>query len=318
VRLQSDQNTYNQKISTIVTVSRAFYDVLLSQKQLDILDEDIIRQERQLKDARAQYEQGLVDKTDYQRADISLTNVRSTRRRVLESIRPKYAALKTVMGFPPDQELHISFDPVKMEQYMLTDTLQQMNYANRIEYRQLQTQKQIQKLSIDYYKWSFVPSFSAFFSYNIVYQNNDFQQLYQQSYPNSPVGLRMSVPLFTGTRRLQNLRRAQLLDKRLDLDISNVTSNIHTEYESALATYRSDLVELRSVQHNVAVAEDVYRIIKLQYTEGIKPYLDLILAEAEIRATQLNYYNALFRVLVSKMEVERATGTINVEAYEQK
>src|SRR5205085_6359351 len=54
VRLQSDQNTYNEKISTIVTVSRASYDVLLSQKQLDILDEDIIRQERQLKDARAQ------------------------------------------------------------------------------------------------------------------------------------------------------------------------------------------------------------------------------------------------------------------------
>jgi outer membrane protein len=318
VRLQSDQNTYNEKINTIVAVSQAFYDVLLSQKQLDILDEDIIRQERQLKDARAQYEQGLVDKTDYQRADISLTNVRSTRRRTLESIKPKYAALKALMGFPPEKELQISYDPVKMEQYMLTDTLQQMNYANRIEYRQLQTQKQIQKLSIDYYKWSFVPSLSAYFSYNIVYQNNDFQQLYNQSYPNSPVGLRMSVPLFTGTRRLQNLRRAQLLDKRLDLDIANATNNINTEYESALATYRSDLVELRSVQHNVATAEEVYRIIKLQYNEGIKPYLDLILAEAEIRATQLNYYNALFRVLTSKMEVERATGTINVEAYEQK
>ena len=128
----------------------------------------------------------------------------------------------------------------------------------------------------------------------------------------------MSVPLFTGTRRLQNLRREQLLEKRLDLDIANLKNRINTEYETSLATYRSDLYELKTVQHNVQIAEDVYRIIKLQYDEGIKPYLDLILAEADLRATQLNYYNAIFRVLTSKLEVERVTGTINVAAYESK
>jgi outer membrane protein len=318
VRRQSEQSTFNEKINTVVDVSRAFYDVLLSQEQLKILDQDIIRQEKQLKDAKAQYEQGLVDKTDWQRADISLTNVRSTRKRTLEAIKPKIIFLKELIGFPADKELKITFDPVKMRQDMFTDTLQQLDYANRIKFQQLQTQKQIQELSVNYYKWSFLPSVSAYFSYNIVYQNNDFQQLYNQSYPNSPVGLRMSVPLFTGTRRLQNLRREQLREKRLDLDIANVKNHINTEYETALATYRSDLVELRSVQHNVEVAGEVYRIIKLQYDEGIKPYLDLILAEAEIRATQLNYYNALYRVLTSKLEVERVTGTINVAAYEQK
>ncbi|KAA9340233.1 TolC family protein [Adhaeribacter soli] len=318
VRLQSKQNTYNEKIDIVVNVSRAFYDVLLSQEQLKILDQDIIRQEKQLKDARAQYEQGLVDKTDWQRADISLTNVRSTRKRTLEAIRPKYVFLKELIGYPAEKELQIAFNPVEMQHHMLADTLQPVSYANRIEFQQLQTQKQIQELSVNYYKWSFMPSFSAYYSYNIVYQNNDFQQLYKQSYPNSPIGLRMSVPLFTGTRRLQNLRRAQLLDKRLDLDIANIKNRINTEYEAAMATYRSDLYELKTVQHNVQVAEDVYRIIKLQYDEGIKPYLDLILAEAEIRATQLNYYNALYRVLTSKLEVERVTGTINVAAYESK
>jgi outer membrane protein len=318
VRRQSEQNTFNEKINTIVTVSQAYYDVLLSQEQLKILDQDIIRQEKQLKDAKAQYEQGLVDKTDWQRADISLTNVRSTRKRTLEAIKPKYFFLKELIGYPADKELKITFDPVKMQLALFTDTLQSLNYANRIEFQQLQTQKQIQELSVNYYKWSFLPSFSAYFSYNVVYQNNDFQQLYNQSYPNSPIGLRMSVPLFTGTRRLQNLRREQLLEKRLDLDIANLKNRINTEYETALATYRSDLYELKTVQHNVQIAEDVYRIIKLQYDEGIKPYLDLILAEADLRATQLNYYNAIFRVLTSKLEVERVTGTINVAAYESK
>ncbi len=318
VRLQSDQNTINEKINTIVRVSQAFYDVLLTQEQLKILDQDIIRQEKQLKDARAQYEQGLVDKTDYMRAEISLGNVRSRRKRTQEEIKPKYAFLKELIGYPAESNFQIAFEPIKMEQYMLTDTLQNVAYANRIEFQQLQTQKQIQELTVNYYKWGFLPSLSGFANYNMVYQNNEFQQLYQQSYPNSLIGLRVSVPLFEGTRRIQNLRRAQLQQKRLDLDILNTQNRINTEYEDALATYKSDLNELETVRRNVAIAEDVYRIIKLQYDEGIKPYLDLILAEAEIRVTQLNYLNTLYRVLVSKLEVERASGTINVSAYEQK
>jgi outer membrane protein TolC len=86
-RLRSDQVTTNEKINTIVTVSQAFYDLLLTQEQLKILDQDIIRQQRQLKDAFAQYEQGLVDKTDYKRAEISLGNVRNTRKRFTNRLR---------------------------------------------------------------------------------------------------------------------------------------------------------------------------------------------------------------------------------------
>jgi outer membrane protein len=318
VRLQSDQNTINEKISTIVSVTQAFYDVLLTQEQLKILDQDIIRQEKQLKDAFAQYEQGLVDKTDYQRAEISLGNVRSRRKRAQESIKPKYVFLKEIIGYPAESTLQIAFEPIKMEQYMLADTLQNLVYANRIEYQQLQTQKQIQEVTVSYYKYGFLPSLSGYGAYNVVYQNNDFQQLYQQSYPNSLIGLRVSMPLFQGTKRIQQLRRAQLQEKRLDLDIANTKNRINTEFEDALANYKSNLNELETTKRNEAIAEEVYRIIKLQYDEGIKPYLDLILAEAEIRTTQLSYLNILYRVLVSKLEIERATGTINVNAYEQK
>ncbi|HSI91262.1 MAG TPA: TolC family protein [Adhaeribacter sp.] len=318
IRRQSDQITINEKINTIVRVSQAFYDVLLTREQLKILDQDIIRQEKQLKDAFAQYQSGLVDKTDYMRAEISLGNVRSRRNRTQEEIKAKNAFLKEMIGYPTGSNLQIAFEPIRMEQYLLTDTLQELAYTNRIEFQQLQTQKQIQELTVNYYKWGFLPSLSGFANYNLVYQDNDFQQLYQQSYPNSLIGLRVAVPIFQGTRRIQNLRRAQLQQKRLDLDIANTKNRINTEYEEALANYKSNLNELETVRRNVATAEEVYRIIKLQDDEGIKPYLDLILAEAEIRVTQLNYLNTLYRVLVSKLEVERATGTINVNAYEPK
>ncbi|KAA5543402.1 TolC family protein [Adhaeribacter rhizoryzae] len=313
VRLQDDQNTVNTKINTVVTVSKAFYDVLLTQEQLRILNEAITRQEKQLHDAKAQYEQGLVDKTDYQRASITLGNILSDRKRALESVKFKHTYLKELMGFAPENSLKLAFNPTQMEGNVSIDTTQNITFANRIEYQQLQTQKQLQNLNINYFRWGFLPSVSAFANYNLVYQNNQFNELFNQSYPNSLVGLSVALPIFQGTRRIQNLRRAQLLDQRLDLDILDLRNRITSEYDQALANYKSDLNEWQTTKNNVALAEDVYRLIKLQYNEGIKTYLDLITAETDLRVTQLNYFNALYRVLASKLDVQRAQGTVRID-----
>ncbi len=62
------QQTVSDKIDVTVNVSKAFYDVLLTKKQIDVLNDDITRLERNYKDAYNQYRGGLVDKTDYKRA----------------------------------------------------------------------------------------------------------------------------------------------------------------------------------------------------------------------------------------------------------
>jgi len=287
--------------------------VLLTEEQLRILNEAITRQEKQLSDARAQYEQGLVDKTDYQRASITLSNTRSDRKRSQESIKYKITYLKELMGYSPENNLQLAFNRAQMEQDILIDTTQGVTFANRIEFQQLQTQKQLQSLNINYYRYGFLPSVSAFANYNLAYQNNQFTELYSQSFPNSLIGLSIGVPIFQGTRRIQNFRRAQLLDQRLDLDIINTRNQISSEYDQALASYKSDLNEWNTTKANVVLAEDVYRIIRLQYNEGIKAYLDLITAEYDLQVTQLNYYNALYRVLSSKLDMQRARGNVNID-----
>lgn len=312
VRLQNDQNTQRVQINTVVSVSKAFYDILLTQEQLRILDEAIVRQEKQRKDAQAQYQQGLVDKTDYQRASIALSNTRSDRKRTQESIKFKHAYLKELIGYAPETDLQLAFERSQMEQHIPADTTAAVTYGNRVEYQQLQTQKQLQNLNLTYYRWGFLPTVSAFINYNIVNQNNAFRSVFDQAFPNALTGLSVNLPIFQGARRVQNLRRVQLLDQRLDVALANTKSIIHTENEEALANYKSDLHEWHTVKNNVALAEDVYRIIKLQYDEGIKTYLELITAETDLRTTQLNYFNALYRLLASKLDLQRAQGNIPV------
>ncbi|MHA6248267.1 TolC family protein [Pontibacter sp. CAU 1760] len=311
-RQQLDLQTEDARINTIVSVSKAFYDVLLTQEQLRILELNLVRQEKQYADARSRYEVGLVDKTDYQRAAITLANIRSDRKRAAEGIKARTAYLKQLMGYPIEEELELVYEYSQMEQAVLVDTSQVMTFEDRVEVQQLQTQRQLLSLNTAFNKWSFLPTLSAFGNYNLLYFNNELANLYNQSYPTSAVGLQVAVPIFQGTSRFQNLRIAKLQEERLEVEIEETRRVINTELQTALANYKADYTEWRTVQSNLEMAEEVYEIIKLQYDEGVKAYVDLLVAETELRTTQLNYYNALYNVLSSKLELQRAFGTIDI------
>src|ERR1700743_3769969 len=135
------QNTVSSQINVVSDVSKAFFDVLLSEKQLDILNEDITRLQRSLKDAYNRYQAGVVDKTDYKQATISLNNSIATRKQTQEDIKSKLAYLKQIMGLNANVNPVLSYDSTRFVTEATIDTNQQLNYNNRIEYQLLQTSK---------------------------------------------------------------------------------------------------------------------------------------------------------------------------------
>ena len=61
---------------------------------------------------------------------------------------------------------------------------------------------------------------------------------------------------------------------------------------------------------NVLLAQEVYDVLDLQYRSGVKTYFEVISAEADLRTAQINYYNALYQILSSKVDVQKSLGTL--------
>jgi len=310
IRQQNALNTENSTINTVVEVSKGYYDILTSEEQLNIIQENLARIERQLADAKIRYETGIVDKIDYKRAEITLANTKAEQKRVAEMLNYKYAYLKELIGLEAGQPLSLSFEDTAMEQEILLDTAQTVNLEQRVEFRQLQTLKQLQQVNTQYNKWTFLPNLSAFYNYAWDFRDNRFSDLYNPAFPRSVLGLTLNVPIFQGTKRIQEIRKSKLQEERIDWDIFNLKNQINTQYQMAMATYKANLNDWTTAQHNMVLAEEVYNTLKLQYDEGIKTYLDLMTAETDLRTAQINYLNALFAVLSGKLEVQRALGSV--------
>ncbi|MEO6851874.1 MAG: TolC family protein, partial [Mucilaginibacter sp.] len=187
------ENILSSQINVVSDVSKAFFDVLLSQKQLEILNEDIARLQRSLKDAFNRYQAGVSDKIDYKQATIALNNSLASRKQTAEAINSKEAYLKQIMGISAGHNLVLSYDSTRYEQEANIDTNQRLDVNNRIEYRLLQTQKNLEGVNVNYYKYGFLPSVSAVGSYNWVYLSNRFGNLYNNSYPNAYAGISLAL-----------------------------------------------------------------------------------------------------------------------------
>ena len=292
-------------------VSKAFYDLILTAQQLKVIEQDIVRTGQSLKDAYYQYQAGIVDKTDYKRATIALNNAKAQKKSADESVIAKKTYLKELMGYPDSANIDLVYDTTEMEKEIYLDTLQTVSYDNRIEIQQLETQKKLQQYNLQYYKWSFLPDVYAFGNYNLNFLNNQFSKLYSQSYPNSYAGITISLPIFQGGKRLQQIKQAQFQIDQANNNIRSFQNQINTQYQNAITTYKSNLYNFFALKENLSLATEVYNVIQLQYRSGVKAYLDVITAESDLRTSQINYYNALYQVLSSKIDVAQSLGNIN-------
>ncbi len=309
--LLAGQTTTERKIELIVNVSKAFYDVLLSQQQIRVSESDIVRIRRSLQDAKARYEAGLNDKIDYKRATIALNNALATQTQNNAFLDAKTVYLKALMAYPEQDSLPLTYDSLKMEREAVEPLPVAKDYsATRIELLQLQTQRRLLEANVDYNRFKFLPTLGAFGAYNYNFQNNQFNELYGRNFPSSFAGLTLGLPLFTGGRRLANLQISKLDLTRNALDIQNVENDISASYRQALANYKSSAAAYESLKENLALSREVYEVVDLQYRAGIKAYLEVVTAEADLRTAQINYYNALYQLLAARVDVQRELGNI--------
>lgn len=309
---EAQQITDSVKIAIVAAVSKSFYSLLNTLEQINVLKEDTARLNKNVSDTYHQFIGGVVDKTDYDEAVISLNNSLFSLRQAQENVRPQYAQLKQVMGYPPQQQFNVIYDTLQMQQDIVFDTTQQLQFEKRPEYQVLQTDKALQSQTVDYYRHAWLPTVGAFFNLEDEYESNQFSHLFAQSYPYSYEGLTVTLPIFTGLARVNNIKRARLQYDLLDWSEVGLKSQIWADYTTAMANYKSNLYNLSVSRDNVGLAKETYDIVSLQYLQGVVPYLNMITAETNLIQSELTYETSIFQALSSKIDLEKAMGIITV------
>lgn len=306
----SAKSLQRSRIETAVAVTKAYYSVLVSNEQLNLLDANIERLKKSLKDTEALFKNGFVEKIDLDRLMVLNNNLETERGNVIRLLDLNLHLLKFQMGMNINSTLTLkdSISNLNVEESVaLNDTAA---YKSRIEYSLLETQKKLNELDLKRYKSQYLPSIGAFGSTTRSLQSNTFNELFDRSFPMTVIGFRVSVPIISGGIRNYQVRNAKLEIQKTENNLVNLRNGINLEVEQAKTVYRNGFKSLGNQKRNMTLAQEVLRVTKVKYEQGVGSSIEVTTAETSLKESQNNYINALYELLINKVNLDKALGKI--------
>lgn len=307
----SNKNLKRTRIETAVAVTKAYYSVLVSNEQLSLLDVNLERLKKSRKDTEAMFKNGFVEKIDVDRLTVLNNNLETERENVIRLLTLNVNLLKFQMGMTIGSQLTLTDSISGLQSDYTLASSDTSAYQNRIEYSLLQTQNKLNEFDLKRYKSQFLPSLSAFGNTSQNFQSNNFSKLYDRNFPTTVVGLRLSVPIVSGGIKLYQVRNAKLLILKTQNDLVNLQNGINLEVEQSRTTYLNGLKSLDNQKRNMELAQEVLRVSKIKYEQGVGSSIEVTTAETSLKEAQNNYINALYDLLINKVNMDKALGKIN-------
>ena len=104
----SRKQTQQTKIETAVTVTKAYYNVLVSQQRLALVNKNVERLKKLRNDINATYAAGFVEKLDFDRVDLTYNNITVQQANAKRIAELSYALLKFQMGMDVNAPIELT------------------------------------------------------------------------------------------------------------------------------------------------------------------------------------------------------------------
>ncbi|MBK5284614.1 MAG: TolC family protein, partial [Bacteroidia bacterium] len=308
----SQKNLTRTKIDIAVSVSKAYYSKVVNAQRIKLLDANVTRVQKLKDDTKALLDNGFIEKIDYGRVVLAYNNLVTERDNINRMVKLSDYLLKFQMGMDIYANLALT-DSLNDEQLKnISVSAEKPDVTKRIEYSLLQTQQHLQKLDLKRNRSLYLPSLALYGNLYTVQQGPKFSAFDSKAkwYPTGFVGASLTVPIFDGLQREKKIEQAKLSLEKTDNDIANATNAFTLEAESSRTQLLNALSSLNAQKENLELANEVIRVSKLKYDQGVGSNLEVINAETSWREAQTNYYNSLYEALVAKVDLDKAMGNI--------
>ncbi len=294
-----------------VNIYKIYYQLAVSKSQIELLDANIERIEKLLKDVKEIYKNGFAEQLDVDKLTVQLSNLKTEKEKVLNIVEIGYLGLKTLIGMPVKETLtlkdNITYDDIKSG--LLTDTAS--IYKNRKEYQYLELAKKLNEYNIKRYKLSYFPTIAAVGVYGKNAQRNKLTFFEKGDwYTTSYFGLNASISLFDGFSKDSKIKQSKYELQKTNNTIESFKLSVDNELSSATLKFNSAISTVESQKRNMVLAEKVYDQTKKKFEAGTGSNTEINAAETDLKSAQTNYITALYDAVIAKVDFLKATGKL--------
>jgi len=301
----TEENLVRSELDTREAVSSAYYLILVAEKSLEILNGNILNLTETLKSTRSMFAAGMAEATDVDQMVSNVTSVENQRISMQRTIELNYNMLRFQLGLAPEVKVTLTETLDDITATVNVDALlsQQFDHKQNVSYRLVEGQEQISALALKSQKASTLPTLSTFYTYGTNGMGDKLGEL--QWFPNSMVGLSLSVPIFASGQRYQGIRKAQVNLNKAHNAKAMVTDQLLLQEKQLRFNLMNANMQYKSMKDNVDVAKRVYASMENKFRQGVASSLDLTQANSLYLQAENNYITALLNLFQSKVALDK-------------
>jgi outer membrane protein len=309
----SQKSIVRSKAETSQSVAKAYYGVLVNRERIKLLDLNIERLKTLRETTGALNENGFVEKIDVDRLQVSYNNLITEREKTARLVELTEVLLKFQMGYDLSQPITLTDkldNAVNTAELASIPQTEKVDVSKRPEYMVLQSQVKLNEFDLKRHRLSYLPTLVAYGNYSTQFQSNELNFDRKNWYPFAIIGATLNIGIFDGLQTNARVQQAKINVLKAQNTFNQVKASMELEAQSAAIAYKNAAVSVDMQEKNIGLARNIFEVAKKKYEQGVGSSLELNTAENDLRQAETNYYNALYDLIVARIDYQKATGTL--------
>jgi outer membrane protein len=307
---QSDKQFALTKQQLILRVVQAYFQALITQDNIVLLQAQKEAVNGQLAQAKANFDVGNATITDYNEAKARFDLIEAQE---IAAKNAHEAALYGISALTDQQPLSLASVNQSAVVQPMHDDLQQWVSLALVNNLGIQIQADNYTLAQQEEKRNaagHLPTLDAVASYGTTFANGSANG-FGRELTSSVIGVQLALPLYQGGAISSRTRQAALLKQQALENVEVAKRNATLETQTAYLNLKTNSAQVSAFEQAVFSSQSQLDSTKLGYQVGVRTSVDLLNAEQLLFSAKRDLLQARYNQLVSIIQLKTATGTVS-------
>lgn len=294
-------------------VAQSYYMVLVGERNLVVMRENLENTRTLYEETKAYYENGFREEMDVDQMRIMVQNAENEVVKAEREIKIAKVVLKYTMGYEIEEPIEL-IDELDdfLNPLLAKPEPRGFDVSNHIDYRMAVTNFQVSEKMLRLEKVAFLPRLSAFYNYSKTAYGNNANLLKSSVswYPSSMLGFQLSMPIFNSGKKVFKVQQAKIEVEKAKTDRKLAEATLQKDYLTAAAEMESALEKYENDADNRELAERILDKSKIKFENGLTSSTELSQLESQYIQTHGAYIGSILQVLQADLKLKKAMGTL--------
>lgn len=300
----SNEMTKRTRHEVIARAVEAYYNVLLTEGNLAVVDKALLSSRSHLKRAKDLFDTGLVVRSDFLRTQVLVGSLERERLEAENALMVTRSGLRHVLGveeesFRLTETVKADDLPIEGLETLIARAKEHRPDLNSSERETEGAAQRVREAEADFYP-----------SLGLITQFEGNTRKFSTSAENFAVFVTAKLNLFNGFATREKVQEAQALLRRARLLHDDLSQAVALEVEQAYLGLSASRKQVTVAKENVAQADESLRILRDRYSAGLTRNIEVVDGETALKKAEQDLLQAQVSSQILRARLNLATGEL--------